>query len=277
LIMAGFATSAGAIELDDLWRRPDQRAMQLLDADKPSEAAEAFEDKRWQGVSHYRAGDYAKAAEAFGQSEGALYNQATSAVRAGDYQTAIEQFEQLLEQNPDHQDAQHNLDIARQLAGQDSEQAGQSGEEDKPSEEQRESEQDGDNQNQSAEQQNDAASESESSQDQQPGEQQNEQNNQQSGDQSDAAEPPSELSEREQPEQQQSREEEGQSGDAQANDEEDPQQEIAAIEDQLSEVDQATEQWLRRIPDDPSQLLRGKIRLKHRTDYRDVGDMVEPW
>ena len=47
--------------------------------------------------------------------------------------------------------------------------------------------------------------------------------------------------------------------------------------DPVSEDDQATEQWLRRIPDDGSQLLRNKIRLNHLIDYPDVQDMQEPW
>ena len=44
-----------------------------------------------------------------------------------------------------------------------------------------------------------------------------------------------------------------------------------------SEGEQATEQWLRRIPDDPAGLLRARLLQTHRDDYPEVGDGDEPW
>ncbi len=270
LVLLLVANTASALELRDLWRRPDQQGMDLLEHDNPSEAAKAFDDARWKGVSHFRAGNFEEAARAFGESDEQLYNQATSAVRAGDYQTAIEQFEQVIAQNPDHADARHNLDIARQLAGQDpQEQPGQSGEQSE-SADQQESEEQGESQSQPAEQDGEGEQqESSGSQDQQ---QSGEQNGEQNQDDPAPGEEATDGDDQQAQEQEHSADEpdDGQQ-------EADAQQQLAAAEDPLSEVDQATEQWLRRIPDDPSQLLRGKIQLKHRTDYRDVGDMVEPW
>lgn len=45
----------------------------------------------------------------------------------------------------------------------------------------------------------------------------------------------------------------------------------------LSEEQQATEQLLRRIPDDPAGLLRRKLQQSHRSAYPQVRDGIESW
>jgi len=55
------------------------------------------------------------------------------------------------------------------------------------------------------------------------------------------------------------------------------QEELAGREEPLTESQQATEQWLRQIPDDPSGLLRRKLQQSHRNDYPSVQDLREPW
>ena len=51
----------------------------------------------------------------------------------------------------------------------------------------------------------------------------------------------------------------------------------SARREPISESEQATEQWMRRIPDDPSQLLRNKIKLNHMIQHENVTDLPEPW
>jgi len=46
---------------------------------------------------------------------------------------------------------------------------------------------------------------------------------------------------------------------------------------QLTEQEQATEQWLRQIPDDPAGLLQRKLQNRHMTDYPEVRDSAKPW
>ena len=48
-------------------------------------------------------------------------------------------------------------------------------------------------------------------------------------------------------------------------------------EEPLTESEQATEQWLRRIPDDPAGLLRRKLEQSHRIEYPEVRNAQEPW
>ena len=55
------------------------------------------------------------------------------------------------------------------------------------------------------------------------------------------------------------------------------QQVTVPAQESLTEDQQATEQWLRLIPDDPSQLLRNKIKLNHMLEHSEVRDTKEPW
>jgi len=45
----------------------------------------------------------------------------------------------------------------------------------------------------------------------------------------------------------------------------------------LTEREQANEQWLRQIPDDPAGLLQRKIQNRHLTDFPKVIDSDKPW
>ena len=45
----------------------------------------------------------------------------------------------------------------------------------------------------------------------------------------------------------------------------------------LTEQQQATEQWLRQIPDDPAGLLRNKLLQSHQLEYPGVQSSEERW
>ncbi|MDX1431289.1 MAG: VWA domain-containing protein [Gammaproteobacteria bacterium] len=55
---------------DDLWWRADQQAARALAADAPERAAMLARDPAWQGAALYRGGRYAEAARAFAGAEG---------------------------------------------------------------------------------------------------------------------------------------------------------------------------------------------------------------
>ena len=299
-----FAGSAVAIELGAFFKRPDQRAIEMLENGQPEAAANTFKDPQWRGVSRYKAGLYDEALEDFSTAEDAdgLYNHGTAAARAGDYTQAVASLEQALKLAPDDTNIAHNLEIARKLKELAEEQShqnqqdqnsqeqnqqdqgsegdekdsnqqdesGQQGVQEEPSQEKQgdeESDQDGE-QNQSGEQ--DQGTEQDQRSDQgQPGSQQT--NGETETDEEEQEKAAEDL--REMMQQEQSREEQSKENPQQA------QQQAAApaVPDSVSEDDQATEQWLRRIPDDASQLLRNKIRLNHAIEYRDVQDLQEPW
>ncbi len=274
-----------ALDWQALWQRPDQVAYEKLQSGDSTAAAEIFDDPQWRGVSRYRAGEFEEAQKEFSTLDGetALYNQAVTAVQQGEYENAIEKFESLLSQNADHKDAQHNLEITRELARQQ-QQEQQNSDQQQQSEEQQEQEQ----QEQEQESQSEGEGSSSDSESDSDENSQAESNDTQSGgdlttNPEDAAQQQSQANAEQTEEQESSQDEQAAAEQTAAE-----QAEIDADESRNadntvpastapSESEQATEQWLRRIPDDPSQLLRNKIKLNHMIEHADVRDMREPW
>ncbi|MFV0455726.1 MAG: VWA domain-containing protein [Pseudomonas sp.] len=220
---------AQAFELDDLWLRPDQQGQRLLEAQRPTDAAQRFENPRWQGFAHYQAGDYAAAAQLFAEGDSAAdhYNRGNALAHDNKLEEAIEAYDQALELQPDLDAARQNRAIAeallQKLQTKQNDEAQQAPEENSQPE------------------QSDSAtappSSSSSAAQSQPTEGEGEQSEQnasatpavepQPGEDSSLPAPPEQLP-------------------------------------TLTEQQQATDQWLRQIPDDPGELLRRKFLLEQR-------------
>lgn len=269
------------------WLNPDQRGQRLLEDNQPAEAAQQFQNPEWRGSALYKAGEYQAAAEAFAQADNARadYNRANALAKAGKLEQAVEVYAQALEKNPGMEDAQANKKLVEDLLKQQQQQKQQN----KQKNDQQKGEQKQDDQkkgDQSQKQQNDKQG-SESQSQQQPGqdgqpkdssEQQKpgetpekppEQQPEEQGSQGKDSEKQDEAQAKQQAEQQkanQAQEKEGQ--------EQESEQVMAGMqEDNLTDEErQAMEQWLRRVPDDPSGLLRRKFmyesQLKQRERYR---------
>lgn len=220
---------AQAFEFDDLWLRPDQQGQRLLEAQRPADAAQRFEDPRWQGFAHYQAGDYAAAAQLFAEGDSAAdhYNRGNALVHGDKLEEAIEAYDQALELQPNLEAARQNRAIAEALLRQ-----------------------------RQAEQTDDAQQEPEESP-------QSEQSNP-------AIAPPSSSSSAAQ-----SQPSEGEGEQSEQNTATPPAAETLPGEDPsipappaempaFTEQQQATDQWLRQIPDDPGELLRRKFLLEQR-------------
>ncbi|MDI9780055.1 tetratricopeptide repeat protein [Pseudomonas putida] len=106
-----------AFEFNDLWLRPDQQGQALLRKQRPADAARHFQDPQWRGMALYQAGDYAGAAEAFGQGDSAAahYNRGNALARSGELEAALDAYEQALERQPDLQPALANQALVQQL------------------------------------------------------------------------------------------------------------------------------------------------------------------
>ncbi len=226
---------------DDLWRRPDQQGHRALTEDQPAEAAELFEDPAWRSAAVYRQGDYAAAAEGWrGGDLDANYNLGNALAHLGDYAGAIDAYTRVLDARPEHADAAANKALVAQLLEeQEAQQSAQS---------------------ESGEQQaSDESSEQAGSGSSAPD--------------STAAEQPEETAGN--PDDQNT----DASGQETAEQEATPEQASAQVEQaaeapppepsQSPEADaeaerqaQATEQWLRRVPDDPGGLLRRKFQYE---------------
>lgn len=262
---------ADAFEWADLWQRSDQRGRNALEAEAPARAAELFEDPQWRAVARYRAGEFdGSAASLIGiDSADAHYNRGTALARAGQIRAAIAAYDRTLELDPAHDDARHNRALLEDLLEQQEQQSGQ---------------QSGDGgEGQSGERregdagQQQQGSESGGEQQGQPGER-----SQQPGQSQDGQD-----GERQAQASPEDGDGEPQSGDggAEAADGADGER-VAAAADDLEQwaSDQAAEQWLRRIPQDPGGLLRRKFLYQYQRlgvdqdgNYVYPGNEREPW
>ena len=240
----------------DLWLTPDQQGKQKLAEGDPAAAAHYFEAPDWRGTALMEAGNFPEAVEAFSESSSAdgLYNLGNAKALAGDLPGALSAYDQSLTLAPDREDALGNRALIESLLEQQQQQQSENGEDDSDGE------------------QDDAQSDSEQNdgdqQDQQQGQQEQQSQNNSEGDSDPSQQSPDDAS----PEN---------SSDSQSNDDQ-PQsaQQQESMSDKLSEAvedatdlqmskfdkalekQQALEQWLRRVPDDPGGLIRRKFRYE---------------
>ena len=266
------------LDSENLWQRPDQRGMQAFNAGDADQAAELFQDESWKAAAYYRAGEYDKSNALLDQPSNATdyYNKGNVLARLGNYPDAIEAYDRALSMDPDNEDARFNRELVKKaLEQQQSQQEQQS---DDSSEQQ---------QDQSQQQSQDA---SQQQQDQQPSDQQ--QQDQESDEQQQNAEQKqdqlSDIKERNEQQQQDSDKQQQQQPEAQQADEEqqaedqqplEAQQQDEAYEQEDAETvesEQAMEQWLRRIPDDPGGLMRRKFIYQYR-QMPNQAEAQEPW
>lgn len=265
--------SAPAVDWDRLWLNDDQRGAQRMDREDYTAAAEAFDDPRWRAAAWYRAGEYARAAAAWTGADDtrAHYNRGNALARAGEIEAAMEAYETVLNREPAHADARHNLALLRELAGDDGQGRGENQDEPGFADQQAEGESGGDREERddtSAGEQRQAGGR----QDDPPEEHSPDQTGNGSqqagrpdeGEQQAASQPDSETSA-------QSDTAPGQPGD-----EASAERAATGPAPERAEQQAALDQWLRRVPDDPGGLLRRKFLYQYqRRDRGDEGE--EPW
>ena len=217
---------AQAFEWRDLWKTKDQQAAEAFAVNDHSLAAALFDTSDWRGAASYRAQDYESAIAAFSASDtpDGHYNRGNALALAGNYAEAIAAYDIAISLEPEHSDAISNKAIIEQLL---EEQESEQGENQEGENQENQSEQN--SQNESEEQNENSENQDQESQEGNEDQQQNEQQN-------------------EAPEEQESSESNSeQNTPSQSSNEE-------------FEEQQALEQWLRRIEDDPGELLRRKFR-----------------
>ena len=216
---------------DDLWLTGDQQGQQLMQADAPEIAAEKFADPAWKATANYRAENFEDAASHYAglDSTDGAYNQGNALAKAGKYSDALKAYESALKQQPDHEDAAFNKALVEELLkSQEQQQQDGEGDDQEPSENEQQNESDGDQSQDSENQQS------------QDGDAQDEQDAEQQADQ------------------QQEQQQEAEQGEAQ--DQQSAESDTTPLTD---EEQQALEQWLRKIPDDPGGLLRRKFEMQY--------------
>lgn len=249
-----------ALDWENLWQRPDQRAMQQLNAGHLKQSADLFKNKAWKAVAHYRAGQFQQAiANLQGNpSLQALYNKGNALAQLGLLEAAAQAFIEVLKHQPDHVDARYNLEQIKKRIQPSGEHPTKMGSFEAPSSSSQSSRQ----------------SSSQSSR-------QNLKKNKKGGAARNTSQGRLEKSDQRQTSAKQTNKTEGTDkkpgkvqealhGKHASNP---PQQDgVDASRGQAQEVEQrawykesqlATEQWLRRVPDDPGGLLRRKFRYQY--------------
>ena len=273
LFLLPVAEPVYAFGWEDLWLTRDQQAQRELDNDNAMEAGELFEDPVWRAVAKYRAAEYGPSAAGFGNQEDIenLYNLGNALARLGEIETAIDAYEQVLEVDPDMEDAIYNRDLLKDIIEQNQDaQDGEQGNQDA-------SESGGGGQQSEGQSQSDQSGEDAATGEQGDEGQQSESSvrDQDNVNQEDLEAIQAELERAAQEAQQQSGEAQESEGMSQAD---------AEQMRRAQEQRQAMEQWLRRIPNDPGGLLRRKFRYQYQRQGKDQDgnnlwpdDEVQPW
>jgi len=246
LLLLPYPPDADAMSWDELWQNRNQRGSLLFDQGAHDAAAILFDDAQWKASSLYRAGKYDQALQFWAEDDtgDSQYNRGNALARLGRYEDAIRAYQQVLDANPQHRDASYNKRLIEELLQQQQQQQ-QQNQDDKNPQESGDSSQDqptGGSQQQ-------AQSESDSSQ----ADQQNEQDStiqKPRSEQQDGTE--AQASQAQQPE---------------SNQESSPGTDATEIggEDGDEMSEQAANQWLRKIPDDPGGLLRRKFLYQYKS------------
>ena len=239
---------AQALTWMDLWQRPDQQGEAAFRAEDHQRASELFRDPEWRAAAQYRAGDYSASAESLSgiETADAHYNRGNALARGGAIPDAIQAYERALELDPEHEDARFNRDLLMQQQPQES--PSQGGEQ-------------GGNSEQSPSEEGQSESQSDSQETQEGADPQN-----------------AEATESEDAESEQVAESQPEQEPVEGT----PLPTPGELEEWASE--QAAEQWLRRIPEDPGGLLRRKFLYQYQRlgvdqdgNYVWPGDEEQPW
>jgi len=266
-LVLGTPASSNASFWDDLWASRDEQGAIAFEENRKSEAAELFDSPDWRAASLYGAGDFAAAAESYGELPGSenLYNQANALARQGDLQTALSTYEEVLAAQPDHEDATFNRDLIKNLLEQQQEQEQEQQQQD--SQEQQDGEQ-GENSENSDSQPSDQNGDPQSGEnsDQESADNASERPDNGEPGEPEQADAPGE--EEQSAREEQDLEEQVDKALAEAEQEPEPQgttreQKMARMNEEITEEAQAREQKLRQIPQDPAGLLRAKIRQRY--------------
>ncbi len=266
------ATAVSQSWWDNLWSTPDQRAARAFDNKDVAQAAALFKNKAWQAAANYRKGDYQQTIDALDGIENAeaLYNKGNAYAQLKQWQAALDAYDRALSLQPKHEDAKYNRELVQQQLQQASDDAQSDNAESDSSEERGEPSQQGDSQQgqpQSGEsgdaQSNDGASSASDGMDDvpQPSQSsQSENDDQQDQSNEDQNSQMSEGSDESDDEAQQAMQSAADEGEAQSD--EPPAASASELSEAQAEIQQANDQWLRRIPDDPGGLLRRKFQYQ---------------
>ncbi|HFD13220.1 MAG TPA: VWA domain-containing protein [Crenotrichaceae bacterium] len=256
-----------ALSWDDLWMNANQRGESDFAKNQYQQAVEHFDSPQWKAASHYRAGQYDKAAEILKhlpENSENMYNLGNAQAQQKQLKQALKSYDKALQLDPDNKDAQYNKKLVEDALKQQQQQQQDKKDQQNQSEEQS----DADNQQQ---QQSDSKDQQDN---QQQSDKQDQQQEQQQSSQESASKDSEQQNDQSAEKNQDDLDEEKQNeteartaekdSDKQNQEQKETQASRSSDEQSLDESDQETEQWMRRIPDDPGRLLRRKFLYQYK-------------
>ncbi|TAN70215.1 MAG: VWA domain-containing protein [Methylobacter sp.] len=265
LLILPLPKNSYALDWQDLWQSKDQQAQQAYKKQDFAKAAEQFENPDWKAAAQYKAGEYDKALESLKNSKSAssAYNQGNAQAKAGQLEEAVKSYERALAMNPNDADAKHNKEIVeKELEKQDQ----QKKDDKQQSKGDSEKNKDGEQSEKSDEQQQDqdkTEAKPEQKPEQKQSDKQQSEENQQQQDKAEGKKPEDEKSQQ------------AEQGKDEAKEQAKQQTPVKA--EPTDEQQQANEQWLKRIPDDPAGLLRRKFKYQYGQRGRQANGDASGW
>ncbi len=258
---------------DDLWLRPDQQASKLFEQGESKQASELFENDEWKGAASYRSGDYQQAIDQFSKQDNprANFNRGNALAFAGRLQDALKAYQQVLSDDPQHQDAQFNKELIEELLKKQQKKQQQNKQNKQDKKKQQQQRDSSGNQDQSA-----------GDPEQKPEAEKNESDKQQSKDSQDKMNEQKNEDEKDKRNQEDEKDEFADKQNNQKSADQSKQQNIAVKENSdLTPEDrsrqQTMEQWLRKIPDDPGRLLRNKMKREYQRRSKKQNHNKQYW
>jgi len=254
LMMVIIPQPSYAFEWEELFSRPDQQAQQAFNQQEHKKAAEQFNNPEWKASAYYRAQDYANAAQHYRgiNTPAGYYNLGNALAKQGKLKEAVSAYDEALKLNPEHKNTLHNQTLVKNLL------------------EEQEQKQNSDDSSEDGDEQDSEQSESEEGNEGESSEQQSSDAQQKQEESSEGDENDENTSAQQENEASQNASEEEQHKAEEASEDNKNQDQVAEEQTAAEQVDsvqteseQALEQWLRRIPDDPGGLLRRKFQLEH--------------
>jgi len=237
---------------NNAWSNSNQRGQQAFDQQDYQTATDTFRHYQWKGSAAYRNKDYRGAINAFEQGNTANdhYNRGNAHAKLGEFDKAISAYKQALALEPSLKDAQENKELVEALKEKQqnpsSDDDGQNDGNDNQDQQQDSDKQDGDSQDNNSQQNN----------------------GEQTANSNDGPTSSDPTDNQGLPENEEPPEDEKSPVDTATPNNEEPAEDketpttLSAFDALNSEEKQALEQWIKKIPDDPSGLLKRKFKYE---------------
>ncbi|WP_161984232.1 VWA domain-containing protein [Sulfuriferula plumbiphila] len=265
-----------------LWLRDDQRGQQAMDAKQPQLAARLFHDPEWRAAAEYRAGNYQAVLDSLKGIDTAQtdYNRGNALAQLGRLPEAMRAYDEALKRDPGLDDARYNRTLVEELLkkqqqkkqqhASNQQQASKNGQQGKSAGQSQQTSPQSRQGNQPPNQKSDQATHSQGN----TGKQKPDVGHQQN----DAAEQPG-VQPQDQATQKQNHGHPQPLPQAADQHSALPGSTQAAVDAQAQrkQLQQADEQWLRRIPDDPGGLWRRKFLYQYKQQPQFQKSEKQPW